>query len=67
MAMSKKHYTAIADVLNRWYLYYGDDSPQEITVIDLLAQDFADVFAADNPNFDANRFADAVYAARKEQ
>lgn len=66
MAMSKKHYTAIADVLNRWYLYF-DDAPQEMTVIDVLTQDLADVFAADNPNFDANRFTSAVYAARKEQ
>lgn len=65
MAMSKKHYTAIADVLNRWYVYFENDNPEATTTIDLISDDLAEVFAADNPNFDHERFMAAVAQRRK--
>jgi hypothetical protein len=64
MAMSKKHYTAIADVLNKWHAHYGPDN-HETEVIDLIGTDLSEVFAADNPNFDRERFMAAVTQRRK--
>ena len=66
MAMSKKHYTAIADVLNRWFVYFEEDSPDAINAIDLIVADLSEVFADDNPNFDTERFATAVYEKRRK-
>ena len=58
MAMSKKHYTAIADVLNGWHQSTNNSLGQ--LTIELLARDLANVFANDNPNFDHERFIAAV-------
>jgi hypothetical protein len=64
MAMSKKDYVAIAGVMNKWY----NDAPDSISklAIKLMAGDLAEVFAADNPRFDFDRFDEAV-CAWKEQ
>ena len=64
MAMSKKHYTAIAAVLNEWHQSTNNSLGQ--LTIELLAGDLANVFATDNPNFDRARFIEAV-STRKEQ
>lgn len=62
MAMSRKHYEAVARVIRdereNW------DVGGEVQVaLNYLAQNLAGVFAADNPNFDRQRF---LAAARKE-
>lgn len=63
--MTRKDYEAIATVLHealqnapgrRWY----EDRYSEW--FDTAINDFCDMFAADNPNFDSNRFREAVYA-----
>lgn len=66
MAMSKKHYTAIADVFNRWFVYFMDDNPDAVGAIDLIVADLSDVFADDNSNFDIDRFKTAVYETRSK-
>lgn len=65
MAMSKKHYTTIASILRKWYVYFGDDNPEATTAIDLITDDLAVMFAADNPNFDHERFMAAVMQGGK--
>lgn len=55
MAMSKKHYTAIANVLNHYYLNCGDDPTALYIALDLVH-----VFSNDNPRFDSDRFMSAV-------
>jgi len=67
--MSKKHYVAIADTFrpivetlkagkirsdvasSDWNVYSG-----EIKVLELLARELSEAFAADNPKFDRARF-----------
>lgn len=55
MAMSKKHYTAIANVLNHYY----HNSSEELIAIG-IGYALAQVFTADNPRFDSDRFISAV-------
>jgi hypothetical protein len=56
--MSRKHYIAIANVLA------GDlataNSVEEAHKVRNIARSLADVFLADNPNFDRWRFYNAV-------
>jgi len=63
MAMSKKDYIAIAGVLNEWHQSAGNSLAQ--LSIKLMAGDLANVFAADNPRFDPERFDEAVCAPKK--
>lgn len=63
MAMSKKDYIAIAGVLNEWHQSANNSLAQ--LSIKLMAGDLAEVFAADNPRFDAERFDEAVCAPKK--
>lgn len=51
MAMSRKHYEAIAREVH--VTRYPPDSQP---VVQDIAQNLADVFATDNPNFDRQRF-----------
>ena len=53
--MTRKDYIAIAKVLNHYYRYSSID-----LVAVGIAMGLADVFAADNPRFDADRFMAAV-------
>lgn len=63
MAMSKKDCIAIAGVLNEWHQSANNSLAQ--LSIKLMAGDLAEVFAADNPRFDAERFDEAVCAPKK--
>ena len=61
--MSRKHYQAIADVLAE----VVDEDPadrESVNVANWIAQRLADVFAADNPQFDRERFLKAGGARR---
>jgi len=49
--MTRKDYTATAEILSSYKDLIGD----EFTYHDLV-DDFASMFAQDNPNFDADRF-----------
>ena len=49
MTLSRKHYVAIAEILN------------QAEVTHALCRDFAEYFAKDNPRFDEARFLNASY------
>jgi hypothetical protein len=55
--MTRKDYVAVAEILNRYLSNY----PVEISDFKELVFDFADMFADDNPNFNEDRFIEAVY------
>jgi hypothetical protein len=55
--MTRKDYVAVAEILNRYLSNY----PVEISDFKELVFDFADMFADDNPNFNEDRFIQAVY------
>tara|TARA_R100001143_G_scaffold30498_1_gene29750 strand:- start:2251 stop:2421 length:171 start_codon:yes stop_codon:yes gene_type:complete len=50
--LSRKHYKAVAEILSHYP--EGDISPLEVMVIQ-----FADMFAQDNPRFDRGLFYEA--------
>ena len=55
--MTRKDYVAVAEILNRYLSNY----PVEISDFKELVFDFADMFADDNPNFNEDKFIEAVY------
>ena len=55
--MTRKDYVAVAEILNRHFSNY----PVEISDFKELVFDFADMFADDNPNFNEDKFIEAVY------
>ena len=64
MTLSKKHYIAIAKIVNDWITFY--EHPDRIqnyrdalTSARILAKDLSDYFEKDNPNFDSKRFLNA--------
>jgi hypothetical protein len=59
MAMSKKDYVAVANVLNGYYAAASDNKDQQLG-IKLIADSLSGVFADDNPRFNRDRFMDAV-------
>jgi hypothetical protein len=62
MAMSRKHYEAIAaDIKRRFKLIPDPDGRDQELAGQLfgVANDLADLFEADNPNFDRGRFLKA--------
>ena len=73
MAMSKKHYTAIASVFNEQWatLQALDDSSARtvsMVIVKALAARMMDLFAEDNPAFDPHRFWAAAFPIEdKEQ
>lgn len=52
--MTRKDYVKTSDILNEFKEYIND----EVTFADLV-DEFASMFEADNPGFDATRFCDA--------
>jgi len=59
--VTRKDYEAVATVLNEaWDRMMDAHNP--IDIFHATVNDFCDMFAADNPNFDPNRFREAVYA-----
>ena len=55
--MTRKDYVAVAKILND----YWENNPVEISDFKYLVLDFADMFAEDNPNFNEEKFLEAVY------
>lgn len=55
--MTRKDYVATAEILNNFFENY----PVEISDFKDLVFDFADMFAKDNPNFNEEKFIEAVY------
>jgi hypothetical protein len=49
----RRHFAAIAEIIRKARLRPNDDVAE---AIDDLEQDFADLFRADNPRFEAPRF-----------
>jgi hypothetical protein len=56
--MTKKHFEAIARILNSQLPYNNVDA---VSLAD-IANDLADYFESVNPNFDRTLFIDAVHA-----
>ena len=64
MTLTKKHFKAIAEILNREYLFNKEHNIEHKEAIDLtiekLTNQFSDYFQSENSNFDRSRFIDAV-------
>jgi hypothetical protein len=56
---SRRHYEAVAEILKRRFANESDDSAAK-WVVDAVADDLADLFAADNERFDRQRFKRAA-------
>jgi hypothetical protein len=54
--MTRKDYVATAQILNN----YVDEI--DFLVLSEIADEFAEMFEADNPNFNYQKFIDAVFA-----
>ena len=64
MALSKKHFKAIADILNQQVLkagYADSEWKRRETIIEITGA-LSSYFATETPNFDAGRFKQAVYS-----
>jgi hypothetical protein len=57
--MTRKDYIATAKIFNS-YAEAGQDNILISSLVKSIVEDFADLFANDNPNFDEQRFLDAV-------
>jgi len=55
--MTRKDYVAVAKILNRYY----SNNPVEVSEYKWLVVDFMEMFANDNPNFNREKFKEAVY------
>jgi hypothetical protein len=55
---TRAHYELIAAILNRRF-YAEDGNETGRWVVDAVADDLCEVFAADNPRFDRDRFVAA--------
>jgi hypothetical protein len=62
MAMSKKHYIAIAEIMRSEANEY---TAHQYTIAQICAA-LCDYFEKDNPLFDRARFADAVFPISEE-
>ena len=66
MAMSKKHYKAVAKAINDTFIDYADAAPVARKAIALVAARVALVFKGDNTNFDMQRFVEACCKSEKQ-
>ena len=57
--MTRKDYIATANILSS-YLEQAEENILASLIVKSIAEDFADLFASDNPNFDEEKFLDAV-------
>jgi hypothetical protein len=57
--MTRKDYIATANILSS-YLEQTEENILASLIVKSIAEDFADLFANDNPNFDDEKFLDAV-------
>ena len=67
--MTRKDYIATAEILRDAISFAKDNSPENsqalyhsIETIQFVAEEFADLFANDNPNFNEDIFFKAVHA-----
>lgn len=71
MAMSRKHYREVASLIDDGWLEHFDTevSPQYVQgwMLSFVASGLARIFAADNPNFDTNKFMEACFQRAKEE
>lgn len=58
--MTRKDYVATAKIFNS-YAIAGQDNVLISSLVKSIAEDFADLFANDNPNFNATRFENEVW------
>lgn len=58
MALSRKHFEVIAEILRDQHV--GDPNTHDYLVIYDTAHDLAGYFATENPNFDRERFLKAA-------
>lgn len=58
--MTRKDYIEVAKILNSYAVAAQESNLVSSFVIKSIADDFADLFANDNPNFDRTRFENAV-------
>jgi hypothetical protein len=57
--MTRKDYIATANILSS-YLEQTEENILASLIVKSIAEDFADLFANDNPNFNEDKFLDAV-------
>jgi len=57
--MTRKDYIATANILSS-YLEQAEENILASLIVKSIAEDFADLFASDNPNFNEDKFLDAV-------
>tara|TARA_B100002003_G_C13870348_1_gene425589 strand:+ start:335 stop:517 length:183 start_codon:yes stop_codon:yes gene_type:complete len=59
--MSRKHYIAVADIINDCWNQHYIDSEEDFTAV---VNRFGEMFSDDNPNFDFIKFSVACYKAK---
>lgn len=55
---TKQHFEAVAKVIDKARI--NADGATTLEIVDVIAVDFADLFAASNPRFDRERFMRAA-------
>jgi hypothetical protein len=63
--LSRKHYRAVAKILNSNYHAYAGRQQTELALIN-TAGDLATYFQQDNAHFDRDKFFKAIYAEQKQ-
>jgi hypothetical protein len=64
--MTKKHYTAIANILGKRLAEKQHAPIGEYEAVEVLALDLAKHFTNENPRFNEDRFLEVVYGATPE-
>lgn len=59
--MTRKDYVKTAKILSDYY----NTNPVEISEFKYLVLDFCDMFAEDNPNFNEDKFLQAIYGKQE--
>jgi Fe-S-cluster formation regulator IscX/YfhJ len=59
--MTRKDYVKTAEILKNYY----DNNPVELSDFKYLVFDFVDWFEEDNPNFNEEKFLEAIYGKAK--
>lgn len=58
--MTRKDYIEVAKILNKRFREVSGQE-ESSALLDTFVDDFSELFANDNPNFDKQRFESAVY------
>jgi hypothetical protein len=62
--MTKKHYTAVAKIINKRLNEKQTAPIGEYEVVEVLALDLAHFFRDENPRFNEDRFLEACYTGK---